>query len=90
MKYPYTQFVVYKQAVGEWHGNDRLGEVKIVTVRFLVDGPNIFRIAVWGNDDFGLEKEFETDDGAVECFLDIISEKYISEGYLRDLGFLTA
>lgn len=46
-----------------------------------------FCVCAWGEDDFGLEKEFSNLEEAKQVFEDIISQKLVSTEYLRNLGF---
>lgn len=49
-----------------------------------------FRVSVWGTDDFGLEKDFESDQEAINLFMQIIQEETLSIQYLRTIGLYNA
>lgn len=51
-----------------------------------------YRVCVWGQDDFGMEKDFSKDQykEAEIVFMKILSQKYLSKGYLEQLGFQNA
>lgn len=88
---------VFKECLpeDEWAGNYSLdnGYKNLVRVVFGRPYPNnSWRVGVWGNDDFGMIKDFNFKDGQTEvdadkCFLQIISLKIVSQDVLTELGF---
>lgn len=85
----------------EWAGNyilstaNRENISNLVRVVFGRPQPkDSWRVGVWGNDDFGMIKDFNIKDGQTEedadkCFLQVISLKIISQDTLTELGFET-
>jgi hypothetical protein len=67
----------------------------LVKVSFLRTGANEdgpWRVCVWGNDDFGMEKDFPVEDkeSAWKCFLEVISCEYIAKSWLANNQFVKA
>lgn len=77
----------------EWAGNYSLNDrrhTNLVRVVFGRPQPkDSWRVGVWGNDDFGMVKDFNIEEDADKCFLQIISLKIISIDALIELGFET-
>ena len=67
-----------------WHPTEN-GAVEVTLSR---DGPNNWRVSVWGADDFGMEKDGMTLTHAMATYraLDV----KISQSWLRNLGFSEA
>jgi hypothetical protein len=92
---------VFKRTHDDWHPSYRLSnwyngtepektflcEVSLLT---LTGGEH--RVCVWGNDDFGLERDFPSDqkDEAFKLFISTISQETVSIGWLRRFGFVNA
>lgn len=60
------------------------GRVKVSLVE-LKSAPAKFRVCVWGGDDFGLEKDYESFDEAFIVFDRIVS--LVTQRQLRNWGF---
>ena len=56
---------VFKKTTDLWYGNygDNRDEVKLMYLGEIDD--DCFRVACWGNDDFGIERDFETEEEVV-------------------------
>lgn len=59
-----------------------------VQVSLIKDNPNLFRVCVWGADDFGMEKSFTQSGEAQECFKNLPIP--LSVHLLKNMGFLPA
>lgn len=59
-----------------------------VSVSLIKDAPQKFRVAVWGADDMGMEKEFTCKTDASQCFDSIPVP--VSKAKLTAIGFVTA
>lgn len=77
----------------EWCGNYSLNDKRYTNLVRVVFGrpqpKDSWRVGVWGNDDFGMVKDFNVEEDADKCFLQIISLKIISIDILTELGFET-
>jgi hypothetical protein len=65
----------------------------LVRVTFTTIGPkdvNEWRVCVWGNDDCGMERDFEDEKAAWCCFLEVIGFDYVTRSNLQRLGFVSA
>lgn len=92
------QITLYKPTDDDWYGNetiidhDRYGKIsRLVCVSFynaLSNGD--MRVCVWGNDDYGMEKDYKNLDQAVFEFRQIIEMPRVSKQLLKDMGFVTA
>ena len=92
---------VFKQTIDDWYGNYKIvGDKRVsdlVEVIFTQTGPNPklhqgeYRVCVWGNDDCGMEKDFEDDEElAWNCFLQVIGMVSVTKNSLKILGFVSA
>jgi hypothetical protein len=50
----------------------------------------MWRVCVWGNDDFGMERDFTDEDEAFNMFHQVISWKYVNMTELYAINFVTA
>lgn len=82
MKEPVT---IFKNTDDDWHGNYPNNQVKLQYIGKLTDGK--FRVAVWGNDDFGIDKDFNKEQDAVTVFSELTLKDKINHKDLYDLGF---
>lgn len=84
-----TKIKVYKDTVDDWYPNF---ENNLVSVSIHPDNSygNEWRLSVWGDDDFGLEKLYKTEDAVLTEFMQIISKETIKQSYLKECGFTTA
>ena len=86
---------VYKPTQDDWNGNFVIqwqGDVKLVRVatmplRAWKRQPPLWRVCVWGNDDFGMEVDFKTPEEAFQMFNKIIAFEFINKTELFALGF---
>ena len=76
---------IYKKTNDEWYGNYNTDEVRLIYVGRLSDGK--FRVACWGNDDFGIDKDFVNESDAISVFELLKSRDFINHQDLYDLGF---
>lgn len=92
---------VYKPTQDDWYGNyllkrpsdiDGLG---LVQVMFTQTGPlppfnGKWRVCVWGNDDCGMEKDFDDEVMAMVTFMRVIGWTFVNKEILRQEGFVPA
>lgn len=92
---------VFKPTKDDWYGNyllkcpsdiDGLG---LVNVMFTQTGPNpplsgLWRVCVWGNDDCGMEKDFEDEVEALNVFYRVIGWNFVNKTELKLEGFVSA
>jgi hypothetical protein len=50
----------------------------------------ISRVCVWGEDDCGMEMDFEDKKVALKIFMNVMEMKFVNMRELKDLGFVTA
>jgi hypothetical protein len=85
---------VFKRTQDDWYGNYKVvGDQRVsdlVEVTFMNLLPTGWRVCVWGNDDFGLECDFESEAEAWNIFLQVIGQEFVNQQALRDLGFIAA
>ena len=90
---------VYKPTNDDWYGCYEVSEfpeIKLVTVAFTQTGPDPkngkgeWRVCVWGTDDCGMEKDFQDETEALNCFYQVIGWKSIDFNPLKDFGFVSA
>ena len=91
---------VFKQTNDEWYGNYKIEDdcrvYGLVEVKFTQTGPDPkyglgeWRVCVWGNDDFGMERDFIDEDEALNIFYQVIGWDYVNVDPLKTLGFITA
>lgn len=78
----------YKRTLENWGGSyaiENNGTLLLeVTLRVL---RTTCKVAVWGNDDGGMEKYFETPECADVCFNELMALEKISKKELLSLGF---
>jgi len=85
----------FKRTSGQWYPNYHLDSHELVKVSFGQTGPcpsenGDWRVCAWGNDDFGMEKDFQEREEAWACFLAVISLDDVTADRLRELGFVGA
>lgn len=71
----------------QWHPTAEDGTVSL---SFCQVGDGTWRVAAWGEDDFGLEKDFLSRPDAIELFRRLSRCSMITQKQLRDLGFYNA
>lgn len=70
--------------------------MKLVEVSFIEleqthpDDLLLWRVCAWGDDDMGLEKDFDNRYDAWRCFVKVISMEFVDQQALKDLGFQSA
>lgn len=88
---------VFKLTDDDWHGSyiikgwhNGVENPKLVTVTFtwLTDGN--WRVCVWGNDDFGLERDYANENEAWEMFQLLLEQEKVNTGWLKSNGFVNA
>jgi hypothetical protein len=52
--------------------------------------PGVWRTSVWGNDDFGMEYDCDSETKCWNMFLRVIGMRYVDAVPLRQFGFVTA
>ena len=65
---------------------------KLVLILFIPPGPTSsssidYLISVCGDDDYSLDKRFESEKKAWCCFLEIVGQETITKDYLVEIGF---
>lgn len=81
---------IFKPVTEPWYGNykiqddKRFEDVLLVTVRLVGLNDGKFRVCVWGNDDLGMEKDFEDDLQATQVFSAIVLEESLTRKTLED------
>lgn len=71
----------------DWYPNYPNNEVELSIIN-LSDGQ--FRVCVWGNDDFGMEKDFNSADLAEQTYDTIKNSGVVTKEDLYVMGFETA
>lgn len=84
----------YKSTRDNWYPSyqtldmrENAGLVRVSLGR-LSDG--LFRVCVWGADDFGMEKDQASMKKAIVLFLNIMLLPYVDQRELREMGFENA
>ena len=83
----------------DWYGNFKLAsdarypDTRFVCVMFLcLTGDAGWRVAVWGNDDCGMERDFPPGERkkAMQLYIDIVTKRFPAKGWLRLKGLKEA
>jgi hypothetical protein len=74
-----------KSTEDDWYGNFENNTVKLTYHPQLADGK--YRVSIWGNDDFGIDKDFDSPAEAEEVFCKLKIKKVINKNDLYALGF---
>lgn len=82
---PIPRAEVFKDTDDEWYPCYPNNQVKLTFHGQISDGT--YRVSAWGNDDFGIDKDFETEIEAFNVFQDLESQQKINHKDLYDLGF---
>jgi hypothetical protein len=80
--------IIFKNTNDDWCGNYENNQVKLMYIGKLSDGT--FRVAVWGNDDLGIEKDFKDESDAKSVFNILKERPIINKQDLFDLQFIYA
>lgn len=84
---------VYKNTTSSWYPEYTLNNKdKLVRVSFIKLRDNSWRVCAWGDDDFGLEKDFlRTQEKEAWClFLEVIGLDDVTHQALTERGFYGA
>lgn len=93
-----SRIEVFVEVDQDWYGNFkfaddlRLKDAKFIRVSLLELLSGHWRVCAWGNDDFGLERDFlsmEYDD-AVKLYQTIVTTPRPTQQMMRDLGMVGA
>jgi hypothetical protein len=91
----------FKLTDDNWHDNYTLAEssnylenrTRLVEVSLLSLGPKLTdqtRVCVWGNDDCGMERDFDNQADATTCFMDVLTQPVVNKKWLKSIGFWPA
>ena len=90
---------VFKRTQDDWYGNYRivgdqrvsdLVETSFMKLEPMNTGGPLWRVCVWGNDDCGVEKDFESETEAWNTFLQVIGLPFVNRSLLTAMGFASA
>lgn len=87
---------VFKETEDNWYPSFEIkGDARykyLVEVSYLELSDGMWRVCVWGQDDMGMERDFEPYERmkAWEVFISIIEQHYVSYNFIKDLGFYGA
>lgn len=90
------EIVAYKLTQDDWYPNFFLDdrETNLIRVSLTQISPlnkkETWRVAVWGNDDIGMNKDFENEHAkkhAVAEFQAVFMEQYVNKEWLRSRGW---
>jgi len=89
---------VYKPTDDDWYPSFRLNDAeegnppttKLVKISLLYLAGGTYRVCAWGNDDFGLERDFEDKSEAMGCFLNILAMPKVNQVDLAQMNFIVA
>ena len=94
------KITVYKETQDNWYPVYRVkgwnNNLNLVCVSFTQTGPNPangdgqWRVCVWGEDDFGMERDYDDKSACLCMFHKVIGWKYVNQDKLNDHGFITA
>lgn len=91
---PNESIKVIKFTDDEWYSNETLlckgKPTRVVTASFILLTNGLWRVCVWGNDDFGLERDYPKRMEAVLAFRRIIKMDRVNKQPLKDMGFYNA
>lgn len=96
MKKPHFRTDVVKFTDDDWYGNYSIMHKGVMTKTVQVtyvplaldqDAKRLFRVCVWGNDDFGLERDYEDRRAARRAFSKIVDMYRVNKNELKDMGF---
>lgn len=76
---------VLKSTTDNWYPNYENDKVMLMYVGLLADGD--FRVAAWGNDDFGIERDFDKEEDDYKMFLELKKKRVITKDGLYNLDF---
>lgn len=86
---------VFKQTSDDWSPSHQLSSwykgfsnVMLVEVTFMPLSNGKWRVAAWGNDDCGLEKDLDSREVAWATFQSVIKLEYVNQHNLKSMGFV--
>lgn len=88
-----NNFECLKQTDDNWCGSYQMDGKSFVKIKFGWTGPNPkigngkYRVGVWGNDDFGMTKDFQNELDCVNMLLDVIQMPKVNIDILETMGF---
>ena len=77
----------FKRTSDEWCGN-WYGELVEVKLNKFTPNTDEHRVSVWGNDDMGMVKDYQTKNEALDMFVFLTTLEDLSIDALTELGFL--
>ncbi len=86
--YHFYRRTAFVPVTDDWIPNHPANTVEVSTMS-LHQGlapANAYRVCVWGADDFGMERDFETKEEAIALYEDMISRESLSRDVCRSLG----
>ena len=88
--YPKAGYIArkYVPTKDDWHPTCGGGFVMVRFLQLLPDPKAGYRIAVWGGDDFGLEKDLTSFDSASALYKELTEEENLTVQSLLDKGFV--
>jgi hypothetical protein len=83
---------VFKETDDEWYPSFNLeNETQLVRVSFTqTTSSKKWRVCAWGNDDCGLEADFDNETVAWNTFLQVILSEKVNMDMLISMGFVSA
>ena len=84
---------IFKEVKEDWYGNYNIADDarytgKYVSIRTAKLADYIFRVCVWGNDDFGMERDYESEDDALLMFRACVETNELTKRFLIDHNFV--
>lgn len=82
----------YKPTMDDWCPSYNINGLDAVKVMFIILIDGGYRVAVWGRDDYGMEKDFDKNsyEDARWTFDRLVSEDYVNQNFLTEFGFSMA
>jgi hypothetical protein len=81
----------FKNTKNDWYPNFPNNQVKLIyhscINSYKPESEWVYRVSVWGNDDFGIMKDFRTHEEAKKVFNELDTLSYINHSDLYDRGF---
>lgn len=84
------RITVFKETDEDWYPSYLCDNRKMVRVIFLKLFTGQYRVAVWGDDDFGMERDLDDFSDAWDDFERVISAPLVKRDFLTKLGFINA
>jgi len=81
---------IFKNTHDNWCGNWDGDQVKLSyhgNIEPIKTKPPVFRVSCWGNDDFGMERDFSIEGDAIEMYEMLSHKVVIDQDTLDLLGF---